>query len=115
MRVVIRHPNFQRPGACKGTGPLLQPEAFCYTRAHHPLGVGRDHEVMLPHQAPHPLLVHRPRLHEAQIGPDLAVALERVLRLERLHAWEQSVMTLGDQGGALPAHPCHSSLLLTPT
>jgi hypothetical protein len=52
---------------------------------------------MLPHQAPHPLLVHRPLRHEAQLGPDPAVAPERVLSLERLHALEQSVITLGDQ------------------
>jgi hypothetical protein len=73
---------------------------------------GRDHEVMRPHQAPPPLLVHRPRLHEAQLGPAPAVAPERVLRLERLPALEPRVMTLGDQEGAWPAPPSHSSLLV---
>jgi len=62
------------------------------------LQVGRDQEVMLPHHAQHPLLVHRPLLHEAQVSPYPAGALERVLRLERLHALEPSLMAMGDQG-----------------
>jgi hypothetical protein len=38
MRVVVCDSNFQCPDEFKGTGPLLQPQAFFFERTHHPLG-----------------------------------------------------------------------------
>jgi hypothetical protein len=39
MLIVIADPHFECTDYSEGTGPFLQPEAFLFQRAHHPLGV----------------------------------------------------------------------------
>jgi hypothetical protein len=78
-----------------------------FTPRRRPLGlelpVGWNQQAMRTHQAQHLLLVNWQLLHEAQIRSDPAVAPERVLRLERLNAAEQSLIAMGDKRGTLLA------------
>jgi hypothetical protein len=98
--------------------PLVPFGGFAFT----PLGrrlrflpqVGRDQEMMLPHQAPNPLLFDRPALDRAPVGLNPEVALEGILRLQRLDPRQQLFIVLDDPQRLLPLHASRSSLIFTP-
>jgi hypothetical protein len=68
--------------------------------------------MMLAHQTRNPFLLHRHRLHEAQVGLDATVALKRMLRSERLDSRHQTLITLGHLQRPAPRQPNSSSLFL---
>jgi hypothetical protein len=87
---------------------------FRHAPHRRPLGfelhIGADQQVVLPHQPQHSLLVHRPLLHEPQVGPEPAIAPKRVLGLQCLDTREQAGIPLHDPERSAPTHQSTSAL-----
>jgi hypothetical protein len=92
--------RLRRPGFAAGRRPLgFQAQ------------IGRDQEVMRPHEPQDAFLIDRQLGREAQVGPNATIAPERRLDLQCLDAGQQVLIPLDHSQRPLPRHPSSSSLV----